>query len=295
MVCFIEEPDRAQGNAGFRSNTEQSPNSEQGPKPVTGNSDATSEPQPMTARDLQNLFYSTEVATLYLDTEFRIWFFTPATISLFDIAPADLGKPLAGVRSLTHDNLLMDDANQVLSRLSPIEREIKAASGAWFTRRILPYRADNGGVAGVVITFVDITERRHIGDALILAKRQAELATAAKSRFLAGASHDLRQPLQTLALLQGLLAKTVEGERVQKLVARLDDTLGAMSGMLNTLLDINQIEAGTVLADTATFPVDEVFARLKEEFAYHAQAQGLSCARCPANSPSTAIPGCWSR
>ena len=172
---------------------------------------------------------------------------------------------------MTHDNLLMDDANQVLSRLSPIEREIKAASGAWFTGRILPYRADNGGVAGVVITFVDITKQQHIGDALILAKRQAELATAAKSRFLAGASHDLRQPLQP-CLAPGLLAKTVEGERVQKLVARLDDTLGAMSGMLNTLLDINQIEAGTVLADIVTFPVDEVFARLGG-IRLHAQAQ----------------------
>ena len=81
---------------------------------------------------------------------------------------------------------------------------------------------------------------RETADALGAAKRQAELASVAKSRFLASASHDLRQPLQTLGLLQGLLAKTVEGERVQKLVARLDETLGAISGMLNTLLDINR-------------------------------------------------------
>ena len=66
-------------------------------------------------------------------------------------------------------------------------------------------------VEGVVITFDDVTERRHVARRWSAAKRQAELASVAKSRFLAAASHDLRQPLQTLALLQGLLAKTVDG------------------------------------------------------------------------------------
>ena len=142
----------------------------------------------------------------------------------------------------------------VLQTLEPIEREIEARSGAWFIRRILPYRTQDSAVEGVVITFADITERRRAADELGEAKRQAELANAAKSRFLAAASHDLRQPLQTLALLQGLLAKTVDGEKAQNLVARLDETLGAMSGMLNTLLDINQIEAGTVHAEMVEFP-----------------------------------------
>ena len=100
----------------------------------------------------------------------------------------------------------------------PIEREIEARSGAWYIRRILPYRTQDNGVEGVVITFADITERERTADALEAAKRQAELANVAKSRFLAAASHDLRQPLQTLALLQGLLAKMVEGEKAQKLV-----------------------------------------------------------------------------
>ncbi len=82
--------------------------------------------------------------------------------------------------------------------------------------------------------------------------------------------------LQTLALLQGLLAKTVEGERAQKLVARLDETLSAMSGMLNTLLDINQIEAGTVRAEIVDFPINDLFERMRDEFTYHAQAQRLA-------------------
>ena len=153
---------------------------------------------------------------------------------------------------------------------------MKAQSGAWYIRRILPYRTQDNGVEGVVITFTDTADRRHAADELWVARRQADMANVAKSRFLAAASHDLRQPLQTLALLQGLLAKIVQGAKAQKLVARIDETLGAIAGMLNTLLDINQIEAGTVIAEPVIFPINDLFDKLRDEFAYHAEAKGLA-------------------
>ena len=140
----------------------------------------------------------------------------------------------------------------------------------------MPYRASDEKAEGVVITYEDVTERRGTGEALSAAKRQAELASVAKSRFLAAASHDLRQPLQTLALLQGLLAKNVVGAKAQKLVGGIDEALGAMTGMLNTLLDINQIEVGAVKPDIAAVRMNEFFDRLREELTYHAQAAGLT-------------------
>ena len=236
----------------------------------------TLERQRTTSNDLQNVLYSTDVATLFLDTNLNIRFFTPATKSLFRVIASDIGRPLADLNSLAADAALLTDARTVLQTLAPIEREIEAQSGAWYIRRILPYRTQDNGVEGVVITFADITDRRHVAEALEAAKREAELATAAKSRFLAAASHDLRQPLQTLALLQGLLAKTVEGERAKNLVTRLDESLGAMSGMLNTLLDINQIEAGTVHAEITRFPIDDLLERLGDEYTYLAQAKRLA-------------------
>jgi two-component system CheB/CheR fusion protein len=235
----------------------------------------TLERQRTTSNDLQNILYSTHVATLFLDTNLNIRFFTPATKSLFSVIPSDVGRPLTDLSSLAADGALLADAGIVLQTLAPIEREIEAQNGAWYVRRILPYRTQADGVEGVVITFADITERRHTADALEAAKRQAQLANIAKSRFLAAASHDLRQPLQTLALLQGKLAKIVEGEQARKLVARLDESLAAMSGMLDALLDINQIEAGTVHAEMASFPIDDLFKRLKNDLAYHAEAKGL--------------------
>jgi len=236
----------------------------------------TLERQRTTSNDLQNVLYSTDVATIFLDTNLNIRFFTPATKALFSIIPSDVGRPLSDLNSLAADGGLLPDARTVLQTLTPIEREIEAQNGAWYVRRILPYRTQDDGVDGVVITIADISDRKHVSDALGVAQRQAQIATVAKSRFLAAASHDLRQPLQTLTLLQGLLAKTVESEKAQKLVARLDETVNAMSGMLNTLLDINHIEAGTVRIEKEGILISDLFERLKGEFTYHAQAQRLA-------------------
>ena len=91
----------------------------------------------------------------------------------------------------------------------------------------------------------------------------AEQANLGKSRFLAAASHDLRQPLQTLSLLRGILAKRIKDQSGARLVAKLEETLSAMSGMLNTLLDINQLEAGIVRPEIVEFPIGSLLDRLR--------------------------------
>jgi two-component system CheB/CheR fusion protein len=234
------------------------------------------ERQRTTANDLQNVLYSTDVATLFLDASLNIRFFTPATKAIFSILAFDVGRPLADLHSLAADHDLPADAQAVLKTSIPIEREIQTQNGTWFCRRMLPYRVLGNTVEGVVITFTDITERTRAAKALMEARQQAELATVAKSRFLAIASHDLRQPLQSLTFVQGLLAKAVKSDRAKELVDMLSQTLGAMSGMLNTLLDINQIEAGVVHPEIVTFPISDILDRLRDEFTYQAQAQNLT-------------------
>jgi two-component system CheB/CheR fusion protein len=225
--------------------------------------------------DLQNILYSTDVATLFLDLDLRIRFFTPATKSVFAIISTDIGRPLADLAAQTLNEGLDDDARAVLAGLETPERDFAANGNEWFRRRILPYRAHDDRIEGVVITFTNVTSRRNIKNALEAARKQAENANAAKSRFLASASHDLRQPLQTLALLQALLGKAVQGEKAQNLVARLDHTLGAITAMLDTLLDINEIEAGVTSAHLSVFPINGMLGQLREEFTYHAEAKGL--------------------
>ncbi len=241
---------------------------------LNGQLQETLDRQRTTTDDLQNVLYSTDVATLFLDTELKIRFFTPATRHLFNVIPGDVGRPLTDLRSLAVDASLAEDAKVVLETGAAREHEVETEANLW-CRRMLPYRTHDGRVEGVVITFIDITERVHAARNLDAARKTAELADTAKSRFLAAASHDLRQPLQSLALLHGLLAKAVVGEKAQHLVARLDQTLGAMSGMLNALLDINQIEAGVVGADPVDFPIDDLLTRVADEFSYHASAKRL--------------------
>ncbi len=235
----------------------------------------TLERQRTTSNDLQNVLYSTDVATLFLDAALNIRFFTPATKALFNVIATDIGRPLTDLRSLAQDAELLNDAKQVLTTSVPVERDIDSRQGIWYMRRIFPYRTQTEGVEGVVITFSDITERRNTADALNAAKRQAEQANTAKSRFLAAASHDLRQPLQTLTLVQGLLAKSVTGPMALKLVDRMTKTLTTMSDMLNALLDINQIDAGAVHAEFSNFPINFLLEPIRDEFAEIAQAKGL--------------------
>jgi len=127
----------------------------------------------------------------------------------------------------------------------------------------------------VLLSIVDVTDAKRESEALAAAKAVAENANIGKSRFLAAASHDLRQPLQTINLLQGILQKRARDEHTLQLLERLDDTVGAMSSMLDKLLDINQLEAGVVLPSIVNFPVSSLLARLKADFAYLADEKGL--------------------
>jgi two-component system CheB/CheR fusion protein len=235
----------------------------------------TLERQRKTSDDLQNVLYSTDIATLFLDPDLKIRFFTPATKMVFNVIASDIGRPLADLHALVPDVNFAEDARHVLGNRTAREREIET-SEVCFLRRIMPYRTQKDGVAGLVITFTNITERKAAARALEAAQLSSDIANAAKSRFLAAASHDLRQPLQTLALLQALLAKTVTTEKQATLVARMGDTVGAISGTLNTLLGINQIDAGIIRPEFAEFRIDEIFRRLRDEMTYQAEAQGLS-------------------
>ena len=254
---------------------------ESAPGVVTDNQLKSSKRWRLTAADLQKLLYSTDVAKILLDTDLNIRFFTPAAKSVLDITPDYVGRSLEELAYPASYGMLMNDARRVMRTLETIEREIEARGGAWYLCRIFPYRYEGKRIEGVVITFADISHQKEAAAALERARMLADSANAAKSRFLAAASHDLRQPLQTLVLLQELLAKVVVGEKAQKLVARLDQTLGGMAGMLNALLDINQIEAGTVRAELETFRIDGVLDRVTADLAYQAEAQRIALHAVP--------------
>jgi two-component system CheB/CheR fusion protein len=110
--------------------------------------------------DLTNLLASTDIATLFIDTQLRIGRFTPATGRLLNLLSSDLGRPLSDIRPKFTDNCLLDDVHRVLDNLSPMECEVSTEDGKYFLRRILPYRTSENRITGVVITFIDISGRK---------------------------------------------------------------------------------------------------------------------------------------
>ena len=219
---------------------------------------------------------------LVLDGELRIVSGNHAFYRTFALTPEEaVGRPfaaasghLAGIAGL---HAFLERVRVEPASIADYEIE---AELPLLGRRVLLLNARliHDGLAGqakILLAIDDNTERKRVAEALEAAKRHAEQANLGKSRFLAAASHDLRQPLQTLSLLQGILAKKVKDADALKLVARLEETLSAMSGMLNTLLDINQLEAGIVRPEAVTFAVEDLLERLRTEFAYHAAARSL--------------------
>lgn len=356
------------------------------------------------AMNLQHIFNASGIATLVLDRHLALCFFTPAASALFKVTAADLGRPLSEVQRRFADDDLLLDLQTVIATGVSLWREIETDSGAWYNRRLLPYRIENNDIQGAVITFADISEmkavereseasrnysssivdairqplvvldhalriisaspsfyhgfavvpskavgqhitairercfdvqavrsfldrlaaglpvtedyeitielpprgkrvlllnarnipaappaeqrtllaiddisdRKQTEAALEAVKKQAERANLGKSRFLAAASHDLRQPLQTIFLMQGLLTAKIKDPDTAKLVTRLGESMDAMSDMLNKLLDINQLEAGIIEPTIETFPLASLFERLRADFTYQAETKFLT-------------------
>jgi two-component system, sensor histidine kinase len=105
--------------------------------------------------------------------------------------------------------------------------------------------------------------------------RQLELANIAKARFLAAASHDLRQPLHALGLLVAQLnADTNRADR-HRIVARIGTAVSVMNDLFNALLDISKLDAGAVESDVTAFPIDPLLRKIENMFAADARAKSL--------------------
>jgi PAS domain S-box-containing protein len=109
------------------------------------------------------------------------------------------------------------------------------------------------------------------------ARETAERANLAKSRFLATASHDLRQPLQTLSFLNGALRRMLEDHAAAtEALVQEEQAIGSMSRLLNALLDISKLESGAIKPDPTDFGVAALFEELRAEFAGVAGNKGLA-------------------
>jgi len=121
-----------------------------------------------------------------------------------------------------------------------------------------------------------MAELRRSYGALAKARAEAEEANAAKSRFLAAASHDLRQPLQTLGIYLHMIGEQAEAPFLRKLADSARDAFEATQRMLNSLMDIAMLEAGVTRPQLAAVELAPFLARISEDLRVEAEAKGLS-------------------
>jgi signal transduction histidine kinase/CheY-like chemotaxis protein len=106
--------------------------------------------------------------------------------------------------------------------------------------------------------------------------RELALANQAKSRFLAAASHDLRQPMHALTLFAAQLSSAPTSTERAALIERVEKAAGSLSELLDQLLDLSKLEAGAVQAVQSDLPVRNLLAEIEVQFAPLAQSKGLS-------------------
>ncbi len=128
---------------------------------------------------------------------------------------------------------------------------------------------EDGGRVLVAAAIRDVSDRKRVEAELIVARQAA-------SRFLATASHDLRQPLQTLSLLNDTLRRTFADPDAVQILAQQEQAIDGMARLLNALLDISKLECGAVKPDLTDFAVAELFEELRPEFQGMAATKGLT-------------------
>jgi len=231
----------------------------------------------------QHLLRFSPDALVVIDDANRIRFANETVKELFGYAPEDLiGKPLD---LLIPERLRAHHGKHTASFMrSPNNREMGAriadlfalrADGSEFSAgiRLAPIRI--GGRLFVAAAIRDTTERRLASEELIAARKEADRANRAKSRFLATASHDLRQPMQTIQLLNASMMKFVPEPQVRELLQQQGQAIESMTRLLNALLDISRLESGAIEPVSVEVPVADVFEELRTEFSSLARARGI--------------------
>jgi chemotaxis protein methyltransferase CheR/two-component system CheB/CheR fusion protein len=114
------------------------------------------------SNDLNNLLNSMEIATVFLDNALNIRRFTSNCTNLFKLIQSDLGRPLSDIANDLEYPQLQQDVEDVLRTLIFKEKQVTANNQRWFKVRIMPYRTHDNIIDGVVITFIDISETKHL-------------------------------------------------------------------------------------------------------------------------------------
>lgn len=131
---------------------------------------------------------------------------------------------------------------------------------------------------------IEMAERKEAQRQAESARADAERANLAKSKFLAAASHDLRQPAQSLVLFTSALSAQLQDHPARRVVSYIEQTSDALRALLDSLLDISRLDAGTIVPRVGATPLAPILDRLATEYALRAIDKGLSFRVAPSSA-----------
>ncbi len=205
--------------------------------------------------DLQNLFQSTQIATIFLDRESRIARFTPGATTIFRLANGDVGRPLSDFAARFDAQDVPQEVQRVLETLEPVERTVGLVDAKrWFLMRMHPYRTPSNVIAGVVVSFIDVTRLKETEAALRQAAAERGRAEQAlrdadvrKNEFLGVLSHELRNPLAPIRNAIHTLNHAPEGsDQAIRARAVIDRQTSQLTRLVDDLLDATRISHGKI-------------------------------------------------
>ncbi|MFW5831773.1 MAG: CheR family methyltransferase, partial [Prolixibacteraceae bacterium] len=163
--------------------------------------------------DLQNVFAATDIATLFINRDLRIMRYTPKLTEIFNIRPADKGRPVSDITNRLKYKNLTADAQKVIQKLQEIEQEIKDEQNKVYVTRLMPYRSSENKIDGVIITFIDITDRK-----------EAEQKLKSEKIYAESIIETLHEPL--LVLNPDLTVRTVNESFHKVFKVNIKETIG---------------------------------------------------------------------
>lgn len=208
-------------------------------------------------RDMDNLLYSTEVHTIFLDEDLQIRKFTPRVSEVFNLIDQDVGRRIDSFSNSIACEGLKAKLQHVVATSQPHEEEVCDTTGEWFLMRLLPYRSANrikdvtsSRADGALLTLVNISKLKHASEALADSVRK-------RDEFLAMLSHELRNPLSTIVSATKVIRKQELPAETGESLAIIQRQSTHMTTLLNDLLDVTRVSQGKIHLKKRPFEVQK--------------------------------------
>lgn len=189
--------------------------------------------------DLNNFIQNTRIATLFLDSEYRIKRFTQALIPLINLENSDKGKDIDKYEHSFVDFDIKSTASHVQETKQTVEIGLTTENGLAYLMRCRPYYTDNTRINGVVFTWVDVTELKQKEDLLAFRAQELERKNKDLAQFAYVASHDLKAPITNMNSLIGLMDEAMDfSEESAEIFSKIKISVSRMNNTITTLNEV---------------------------------------------------------